>query len=424
MRTIVSIVTIALSLISAACAYEAPTAPTPTPVNPTVPFSITLGSTTGSGTTADHATITAKVQGPSGAPVSGVTVTFSTTAGELNPTQAPTASDGVGRTVLVSSTAATVTAKVGTLSASTAVSTQPAAPATPTPTPTPAPSPAPAPTPQPGTIILNLPGTGTTGVAVSMFISAPSTAGPWTWTFGDGSNVQTATLNTSHTFVTAGTYTVTVTSSGGSASGKITISDPPPPPAPPPTTPTPVPAYTVTLTANPSSVIVNTTGVTLTANVTQQNGAPLPTSFAWDCGTGAPPITTANATQVCPGPYAANATAKVTATGGTVSGSGTTTITVTPPPVPVITVSCTQQASPPNTLSCVVSATLNGSPVPSTSITHVDWDWGDGTPLFQSTINLATHAYAFIGSYRISALNVAVTGTTATGTGVTTKQLQ
>src|SRR5215470_1087265 len=104
MRTIVSIVTIALSLISAACAYESPTAPKPTPVDPNVPFSITLGSTTGSGTTADHATITAKVQGPSGTPLSGVMVTFSTTAGELNPTQAPTASDGVGHTTLVAST--------------------------------------------------------------------------------------------------------------------------------------------------------------------------------------------------------------------------------------------------------------------------------------------------------------------------------
>jgi len=38
--------------------------------------------------------------------------------------------------------------------------------------------------------------------------------------------------------------------------------------------------------------------------------------------------------------------------------------------------------------------------------------------------NLGSHSYAAIGSYRISALNVIVTGTTATGTGSTTKQVQ
>src|SRR5262249_9192277 len=158
--------------------------------------------------------------------------------------------------------------------------------------------------------------TGTTGVAVSMFISAASTAGPFTWTFGDGSNAQTAAFNTSHTFATAGTYTVTVTGSAGSASGKITISDPP---TPPPHPPTPAPAYAVTLTATPTSVVVNRTGVTLTANVDLQNGAPPATSFGWDCGNGAT-FTTSTATQVCPGPYSSTglATAKVTATGGNV----------------------------------------------------------------------------------------------------------
>src|SRR5262249_19885131 len=180
--------------------------------------------------------------------------------------------------------------------------------------------------------------------------------------------------------------------------------------------------YFVPLTANPSTVVVNTTGVTLTANVDLQNGAPPARSFLWDCGNGAT-FTTTTTTQVCPGPYLANATARVTATGGTVSGSGTTSITVRPPPVPIIVVSCTQQATPPNTLSCVVTATLDSIPVPSTSITHVDWDWGDSV-ITPSSNNLGSHSYAATGSYRISALNVTVTGTTATGTGATTKQLQ
>jgi len=41
-----------------------------------------------------------------------------------------------------------------------------------------------------------------------------------------------------------------------------------------------------------------------------------------------------------------------------------------------------------------------------------------------SSNNLGSHSYAATGSYRISALNVIVTGTTSTGTGATTKQVQ
>src|SRR5438067_2392115 len=278
---------VALALTASACSYQSPTQPAASAAATAAnePFSLTLGSSVGSGTTADHATITAKVQGPTGQPLGGVVVTFSTTVGALNPEQAATDSNGIGSTTLVASTAATVTAKAGALSARTGVGTQPAAQPPPTPTPTPAPAPK-------------------------------------------------------------------------------------------------VPAYTITLTATPSTVVVNTTGVTLSANVNQQFGAPPATSFTWDCGNGAT-FTTATATQACPGPYPTigSATAKVTATGGSVTGSGTTTVTVTLPPVPDITVNCTLQAAPPaNTISCNISATLSGKAVVDTDITSVDWHWGDSTP--------------------------------------------
>jgi large repetitive protein len=418
---------LALSLcVVSGCAYNAPTAPTATTSatpNPNEPFSITLGVNAGSGATADHAAITAKVQGPTGVPLTGVMVTFSTTAGDLDPAQAPTGGDGISHTTLIASSGATATAKAGTVSARAAVGTQPPATPPPTPTPTPTPNPSPAPTPPPVSIVLNLPSAGTTAVAVSMFISAPATAGPWTWTFGDGSTAQTSAFSTSHAYAIAGTYTVSVTGSGAAASGKIAISDPAPGPSAPPT---PAPAYTVTLTATPSTVVVNTTGVTLAASVNQQFNAPPATSFTWDCGNGVP-ITNASATQVCPGPYTTigTATAKVTATGGSVSGSASTGITVTAPPVPAITIDCTQPTPPALTLSCIVSATLNGSPVPSTAITHVDWDWGSNETSTTAN-NHDTHVYTVTGAntYRIIASNVQMTGTAATGMGSVTFKVQ
>jgi len=418
-------VVVALTLVVASgCAYSAPTTPTTPPSsNPNEPFSITLGSNVGSGATADHATITAKVQGPTGVPLAGVTVTFSTTAGALDPESVATAGNGIGTTTLVASTAAMVTAKAGQVSARADVGTQQAAslPTTPTPTPTPPPPSGGAPTPIPTNLVLNLPSTGTTNVSVAMFVSGPSTAAPFAWTFGDGSTTQTAAFNTTHTYTAAGTYTVGVSGTSGSTNGKITISDPP---APPPPSPPGAPAYTVTLTATPSTVVVNTTGVMLSANVNQQFGAPPATSFTWDCGDGVP-VAGPNPHNCPLYPTAGTFTAKVTATGGSVSGSGTTTITVTPPPVPGITVNCAQPTPPALTLNCAVSATLNGSPVPSTAITHVDWDWGN-TETSSTATNSTTHNYIATGAntYIIIASNVAVTGTTATGTGSTSKQVQ
>jgi len=59
---------VALALTVSACSYQSPTQPAASAAATAAnePFSLTLGSSVGSGTTADHATITAKVQGPTG----------------------------------------------------------------------------------------------------------------------------------------------------------------------------------------------------------------------------------------------------------------------------------------------------------------------------------------------------------------------
>jgi large repetitive protein len=231
----------ALALTVSGCTYHAPTEPATTA--PTIaanePFSLTLGSSVGSGTTADHATITAKVQGPTGQPLAGIVVTFSTTVGRLDPEQVATDRNGISSTTLVASTAATVTAKAGTLSVRTGVGTQPAAQPPPTPTPTPAPGPNPGPTP---TGPLNVTVTAADVIVGSTTIlnaSIQNGVPPYqlTWAFGDGATFTGSSTTSAHVYGAVGKYTVTVTvtdAAGRTAAANVTVNvlAAPPPPSP------------------------------------------------------------------------------------------------------------------------------------------------------------------------------------------------
>jgi hypothetical protein len=210
---------------------------------------------------------------------------------------------------------------------------------------------------------------------------------------------------------------------------------PTPTPQPPPPVPPPSPSrpdYGVVLSAAPSSVLVNTSS-TLTATVTVPSGAPAPATFSWDCGNGTPTTTTSLNVMTCNYTTAGNATAKVTVNGGTGAtttfGFASTTISVTAPtpppapPTPEVTVNCGQNTPPALTLNCNVQAKLNGAFVNSSDITHVDWDWGDHSSS-SSNDNLGTHLYAGANTYTIVASNVTVNGTTAKGSGSTSKLVQ
>jgi PKD repeat protein len=397
-------------LFVAACNSPTSNTPAPPPVNLSTPAHILINFTAGTGTNGGRAEIRVTVQNAISTPLASIAVQFSTTAGELTPTSATTDDKGVATVTLSAdpTDAPIVTASVGSLKSKLPIAIQaPTAappPATPPSTPPPTPNP-------PSNLMLTMPTAGTTGTAVTFTVSAPANAGPLDWTFGDG---QTA-YSTTHTFTTANTYNVTVnaTGIGKAASGKIAIADRPAPPAPP------GPSYTVTLTASSTTVVKANTS-TLTADVNQQNGAPAATSYAWDCnGDGSTDATTtapAN-TTICTYNTIGSFTAKVTATGGSVSGSGTVAITVTAPPVPVVAVSCNKTAAA--TATCVVSATVSGAPVLSANITHVDWDWGDGnaTATNAPNANVTSHTYGAAAVYLVVVSNVTVTTTTAKGSG-------
>jgi len=419
---------VALALTASACSYQSPTQPAASAAATATnePFSLTLGSSVGSGTTADHATITAKVQGPTGQPLGGVVVTFSTTVGALNPEQAATDSNGIGSTTLVASTAATVTAKAGTLSARTGVGTQPAAQPPPTPTPTPVPGPNPGATPT-GPLTVTLTAADViVGSTTILNVSIKDGVPPFqvTWTFGDGASFTGSSSSSAHVYAAVGAYpaSVNVTDSAGrTASANATVNvlaapPPPAPPAPPPATP----SYTVTLSASPTTVVAGGTA-TLTAAVNAQNGAPTPTSFDWDCDGDNiyETLGTASNTKACTYSLAGSITSHATAHGGSVSGVGSTTVTVQA--APDLTVSIVPSSFTPAigaSTDFTATVTSAGS-VPAT----FKWEWdddGDGT--FDFTIATAaspnTRAITFgtSGPHTVKVrITDTATGRTATG---------
>ena len=233
----------ALALTVSGCSYHSPTAPTTSapPIAANEPFSLTLGSSVGSGTTADHATITAKVQGPNGQPLARILVTFSTTVGTLDPEQMATNSNGISSTTLVASTAAVVTVKAGSLSARTGVGTQPAAQPPPAPTPTPAPTPGPNPGPTPtGPLTITVTAADViVGSTTILSASIQNGVPPYqlTWAFGDGTTFNGSSTTSAHLYGAAGKYAVSVTVTDAAArttAATVTVNvlAAPPPPTP------------------------------------------------------------------------------------------------------------------------------------------------------------------------------------------------
>jgi PKD repeat protein len=212
-------------LVSAGCAYDNPVQPIAVGVDLTAPFQVTVGASPGSGAQAGTATVMAHVQNASGAALSNVLVTFTTSRGSIDPSSAATGVDGTATTTLVASDTATVTAAAGMLTAHAFVAAVPPTPAIPTPTPTPPPPPTPAPIPP--AVFLNVSGSATTNVPLALGVSSAATGVTWVWSFGDGSTDQTTAFNTTHTYKIAGTYAITVSAVGTSVAGAtIVVSDP------------------------------------------------------------------------------------------------------------------------------------------------------------------------------------------------------
>jgi PKD repeat protein len=407
---------VCLALFAVGCGVEPPTAPASVLPKAGEPATIELSATPGIGEKGGTATITARVLDGLFTAVPNATVTFAADAGQLASQAAQTDDKGIATTTLTASPGAVkVTAIAGSIHAPAAtVAIQPVSTtSTPPPSIPPPPVPTPPETPLTATLFVTPAAAGADtrlSVATGPIVSA-------VWTFGDNTPstttivTPTSPATTTHRYA-VGPYTasVTVTDARGrtaSDAKSFTIG-------------IALPAsYTVALSA---TLVVAGGSSTLTATVTQLNGAPAVTSWAWDCDNNgtidATSANTASCTYLTEGPV----TARVTVTGGAITGTATTSLTVAAQS-PIVTVNCAQQATPALTVECNVSATLGGANVNTTDITHVDWDWADTTTT-ASPNALGTHTYLSANTRTIVARNVTITGTTAKGSGSATVTVQ
>ena len=250
-------------------------------------------------------TISARVENASGAPVPGVTVSFTTDAGSVSPTTATADDNGVATTTLTTSLKATVTANVAGKTANVVVGLNPrtgitlAAPTTP--------------------VSAGVPASFTVGVAATANIRDVSID------FGDGSRLSLGAISGSttvqHTYAEAGSYLVRATAVDASGfaepvSTAVTI------------LPGQPPAVTITASNNNPSV-----GETVIFTATVSGATSTVLRYEWNFGTGAVPATAETTGNRVSASYGSTGTKIITvrvvqATGP--SGDGQTAIVVKP----------------------------------------------------------------------------------------------
>jgi len=160
-----------------------------------------------------------------------------------------------------------------------------------------------------------------------------------------------------------------------------------------------------------------TTGVPVLFSVSSSvSGA----TWSWSFGDGANDQSTAFSISHAYG----RAGVYVATVSSSLTSSSSATVTVTNPPSAPTPAAFSASIGCPASIStvapflqaCNVSATANGVQLPSTSITSVTWDWGDGKPEPPTLVPVDTHLYANAGTYTVFAT---VTGSAPGGTSQT-----
>jgi PKD repeat protein len=127
-------------------------------------------------------------------------------------------------------------------------------------------------------------------------------------------------------------------------------------------------------------------------------------TWNWSFGDGANDQSTSFAishTYGSPGVYTASVSS-------TAASSSSATVVINPPAaappntthVLGVTLTCPTSPTHGTTTACNITATYNGSTLPSAKVFGVDWDWGDGGQ-DKSSGPVATHNYANAGTYTI-----------------------
>ena len=329
--------------------------------------------------TGDTVTILAAVTDASGNRLTGVPVSFTSSAGTLANATVITDSTGEARTTLTTDRETTVTATAGAFSSSVAIGLSAL----------------------PSVTIVATPTTTSVGEPVTFAVSV--TAGSSairevSVNFGDGTDQALGALagatNVAHTYTFAGTFQVvaTVTDSSGATVTVATV-----------LLVEAAAPLNVTITA-PATVQVNVPA-TFTATATQPAGTLEIDRYEWNFGDGQTAVTTGSVTShVYTSSGLKVATVRAVEKDGR-SGTGRVEVNVTP----VSPLNVNLVASPsPGTVAEVVTftATATGTTIP---ISSYAWNFGDGSTVTTSGSSV-NHVYTTAG-----AITVTVTATTVEG---------
>lgn len=231
------------------------------------------------------------------------------------------------------------------------------------------------------------------------------------WTFGDGTTATTELGNTGHVYAQGGEFPASVhvrdrDGREAEASTVVVVTSRPRPPSDrPPPPPPPCPTITLTPSTLPSGTVDSNYSRRISAA-----GGKSPYGFSVSSGTLPAGLLLSDAGVLSGTPTTAGTSTFVVNAFDSNSCLGQRSYTVTianKPGVMTATMSCTPHATL-NRVSCNISSTYNGSPVPSGDVTRVDWDWGDGSET-ASTAPLQDHLYGQPGTWTIVGVVQAMT---------------
>jgi adhesin/invasin len=369
-------------------------------------------------------TITAVVIDINGNPLSSAPISFSTTAGVLDQATISTDQNGAATAILRTTIAATVTAAVGAQAGSTTTPTPPAngTPAPPASTGTAS-----------GTVTVNVAGSPTLTITVpatppsaglpasfTFAVTAPATNGSAirnvTVDWGDGQTqdlgVVTGSTSVSHTYRTEGSFLIVgnVTDSFGTVIRNSTTVAVNPKPQPAvsivATTTNPTAGTDMTFTASVAPVAGNGSVI---RSVSVDFGDGTTTALGAVTGTA---IALHHVYQNGGVPYTVTLTA-TDSNGGV--GTAVTTVFVQAATPLGVSISFTRTSVDASNTLATFTATVTG--LGNAVVLKYQWDFGDGTPVQETTTNQVTHNYLKPSPTRlVTVVVVPSSGSSATGT--------
>ncbi len=333
--------------------------------------------------------LSALVLDESGNAVGAVPVTFTTSAGTVQPAVATSNDQGIAASTLTTAVAADVTATVGAITGTAKVTLAARTGITITP---------------PSSLQAGQPGSFTVGVSSSANVVNVSV--DW----GDGGSISLGAISgsttVSHTYNTDGAYTVTATAtdSAGNHESVSTV-----------TTVLAAPPVQVTLQASSTQPVTGQT-VTFTATTGTLPAGAVIQRYDWNFGDGATTSTTSGAaTHIYSSTGPKDISVTVVLSNGA-TGQGLVSIIVSNPPPVTVQLSATPNTATVNSTIVTLTATVGSLPI-GVTIVRFDWNFGDGQTASGSNPTI-DHVYVLTGLRTTTVTVVLSNGTNAVGQAI------